>query len=237
MKNKPLLASLFINVIVIVALILLALRYDLPSKALNLVNPSESTHDYLSNKEYEERNAVFEGIQIQENSVIFIGDSQVHRGPWNEIIKNIHVVNRGINSDTTEGVLNRLDDVIEAEPKEIYLLIGINDLRYEVPSDKMLDNYKEILSRIQENIPTTDVKVVSLLPVNEDILEDVRAVENESIIKANKGIENLVSQYNYQYVDVYSKLTKDGQLDEALTYDGLHLNGNGYEVLVKYISE
>jgi lysophospholipase L1-like esterase len=46
---------------------------------------------------------------------------------WVTDAKN-NFINRGINSDTTAGVLNRVDEVVALKPKRVYLIIGVNDV-------------------------------------------------------------------------------------------------------------
>ncbi len=46
------------------------------------------------------------------------------------MFENNSVVNQGIGSDTTEGLVHRVDSIIRRNPKMIFLNIGINDLIY-----------------------------------------------------------------------------------------------------------
>lgn len=74
--------------------------------------------------------------------------------------------NRGVSGDTTFGVLERLDEVTEGHPSKIFLLIGINDISRNFPDGQILQNYKEIISRIQKESPKTKVYIETILPVN-----------------------------------------------------------------------
>jgi len=84
------------------------------------------------------------------------------------------------------------------------------------------------------------VYVQSVLPVREDQIR--YPVRNEAIRQLNLGIEALAERYGMPYIDVYSLFADEaGQLDAAVSYDGLHLSAAGYErwqqALLPYVQE
>lgn len=46
------------------------------------------------------------------SEIIFLGDSITARGRFEEFFPGIFLLNRGIGSDTSKGVLNRISEVI-----------------------------------------------------------------------------------------------------------------------------
>ena len=48
--------------------------------------------------------------------VVMIGDSLTDGAEWREIFPDQKIVNRGIDSDTTDGVLARLDEIVSIKP-------------------------------------------------------------------------------------------------------------------------
>src|SRR5271168_161103 len=48
--------------------------------------------------------------------IAFVGDSLVADGPWAEFFSEIH--NRGIGGDRVSGVLGRLDEITEGQPRK-----------------------------------------------------------------------------------------------------------------------
>ncbi|HEY9602403.1 MAG TPA: GDSL-type esterase/lipase family protein, partial [Allocoleopsis sp.] len=83
---------------------------------------------------------------------------------------NQRIKNYGIGGDTTDGILNRIDDIIQSKPQKLFLLIGINDLYYGKRVAYIVDNYSLILETLKKQIPQTTVFVQSVLPINENLL-------------------------------------------------------------------
>ena len=81
----------------------------------------------------------------KQNPVVFFGDSITFGADWQRLFPDIPVVNRGISGDTTLGLLNRQAEVIELKPRQIFLMIGTNDLCFNRTPDKVLANYDLIL--------------------------------------------------------------------------------------------
>lgn len=183
----------------------------------------------------------FKNLPTSKEDIILLGDSLTDQGEWQELLKNINVKNRGISGDTTDGVLNRLDQIIAGQPKKIFILIGANDFWWEKKSiDKLLQNYKLILDTLKQKAPNVKVYVQSLLPVNNTNF-DV-ALDNSTLSEFNQQLEQIVKDYPYQYINLYPHfLNKENQLSLQYTTDGVHLSVPGYLVwknqIEKYINE
>ena len=72
----------------------------------------------------------FRQVPIKPGDIVFVGDSLTEGARWDELFPDKPVINRGINADTVNGVLLRLDDIISGKPAKIFLLIGTNDLTW-----------------------------------------------------------------------------------------------------------
>src|SRR5258708_3203562 len=64
--------------------------------------------------------ARFRRLPNTEAEIVFAGDSLIARGPWSELYSPIK--NRGIGGETTAGLLDRLDELTESQPRKIFLL-------------------------------------------------------------------------------------------------------------------
>ena len=71
--------------------------------------------------------------KLKSADIVFLGDSITHEGSWEEYFLECQTVNRGINGDTVQGVIDRLPDVLALEPKKLFLMIGVNDLNNHLP--------------------------------------------------------------------------------------------------------
>lgn len=175
-----------------------------------------------------------------ENEIIFLGDSITDRCEWFELFSNPFVKNRGLSGDETTGVIDRLDEVLESKPGKIFLMIGVNDLRHGVEFTKIVENYKTIIEKIQNESPNTVLYLQSVLPVNNKIRDN--KTTNKNIIKLNAEIENLAHRYKLTYINLFSLMEDDSRnLKTELSEDGLHINGKGYliwkEAIQKYVNE
>lgn len=186
---------------------------------------------------YIHKTSQFELLPIKFNTIIFLGDSITDEGEWTELLQNPNIRNRGISGDTTERILRRLDTIIKNHPKQIFLMVGINDLHMLKKSvEATVEGYKQILNQFREKLPNTQVYIQSVLPVNNNIY--LYWTDNQKVIDLNKELQKLASQYNYKYIDIHSHLVDtQQQLGADFTSDGLHLNGKAYLIWKEAIAE
>ena len=62
------------------------------------------------------------------NKIVFLGNSITKGGgDWGQRFNSSNIVNRGISGDYTEGILNRLNEIIFYKPIAVFILIGVNE--------------------------------------------------------------------------------------------------------------
>lgn len=159
---------------------------------------------------------LFDGIHGAYD-VVFLGDSITSAGRWSELFPSEKVANRGIGGDTSEGILERIDQVIALTPSRVYLMFGINDIARGVSSYEIFSNYKIIISRLHDAGIQAIVQS-TLLTNREDFNTDVHLL-NELLLSysKSKGIE---------FIDINVVLAPEGILINS--YDGIHLNADAY---------
>ena len=176
---------------------------------------------------YWDKKSHFETLPQADADIIFLGDSLTDSCEWQELFRNVRLKNRGISGDTTNGVLNRIDEVIESKPRKIFIMIGINDLNQGRNVGDILNTYKIILKYFQDKTPQTEVFVQSILPLNNQNFPNNGM--NKKIIELNDHLRDFSQNLSFKYIDLYSSfLDGDNQLDARYTTDGIHLNGQGY---------
>lgn len=177
---------------------------------------------------WRERTSFFHNFGRQAD-VVMMGDSLTHGAEWKEMFPNQLIVNRGIDNDTTEGLLARLDDSLMLKPKAVFLMIGINDFADLSRSvEAVFVTYRSIVSRLERS--GIRVVVQSTLPCNETkgVWKSCLAI-NLKIRQLNTRLATLASP-RVNYVDLLAVLTDSSGLRNELTYDGVHLNGQGYQL-------
>ena len=225
-KRKLLIASLFFNLMFLLSGIwILKEKGGISYLQLKF---GERKHGPFVEKPYtSHKRESFQAFNkaMPKGGIVLLGDSLTAVGPWAELLPGIHIRNRGISGDTTQGVLHRLDEIIEAEPDKIFLLIGINDLKARVPLDETAGNYARILDQLQTRCPNAVIYPQSLLPTHNDLF----AANYSEVEELNARIEELAGARKLQYLNLYANFTIYGnQPDPNCFVDGLHLTTEGY---------
>jgi lysophospholipase L1-like esterase len=174
--------------------------------------------------------------------IVFVGDSLTQRYPLSEFYPGLTVYNRGIDGDTTQGLLKRLDlSIFDLKPKMVVLQIGTNDLQVaELPKETTVANITKIVTTIQQTQPQIKILLVSLYPVNETgerLVEKliVGPRKNTDLTWINEQIQRIPGVH---FVNVHPLLlNEEGQLDMRYSKEGLHLSLAGYATITPKILE
>lgn len=230
--RKPFLILYFIALHIVLAAVLW--KSDFIEKVqtkLRGENPSEITPHFHRMLAYHKR---MDG-NVPTNSTVFIGDS-ITQGLCVSAVSQPSV-NYGIGSDTTVGVLQRIDSYRSIkDAKAVVLAIGINDMKFRSNAE-IRDNIASIRSRIPMNIP---VLISGVLPIDPDARNDPTEWRKERIGSLNEVLEDLAKNtQNTFFVDAGSQLADAG--DELMsafhTGDGVHLNSEGNRVWIAVLKE
>mgnify|MGYP003576484796 CR=1 FL=1 len=173
---------------------------------------------------------LFKSFPNSKKDIIFLGNSITAGVDWNELLDEKRARNRGISGDITFGVLQRLDEVIEGNPKKVFILIGINDISRNIPDSLIIGNYRKMVSRIQNGSPKTKIYLQTLMPVNNTFTQFKNHYnKDEHIATINAALKSLATEYKVTLIDLHPHFTdSDGRLRKEMTEDGLHLNAAGY---------
>ncbi|NJP10584.1 MAG: lysophospholipase [Leptolyngbyaceae cyanobacterium RU_5_1] len=154
---------------------------------------------------------------------VMLGDSLSLWFPSDRLPQTRIWLNQSISGETTSHILQRLSDFSVTQPRVIYIMAGINDLKHGASDARILWNFRQILSRLRHSHPQTQIVIQSILPTRTVALSRVR------IGQLNQQLAAIAQQNGAFYLDVYSHMAdKDGYLRADLTTDGLHLNARGY---------
>jgi lysophospholipase L1-like esterase len=157
--------------------------------------------------------------------IVLLGDSHIENGDWASLLVGRSVLNRGIGWDTTQDVLDRLDEVIARKPRIVLVHIGIVDLRYGRDPATVADNIHEIAARLRQAGIRTYVQ--SVLPVSARLREQT----NERVRAVNEALRG-----DRDFLDLHPILASEGALQPTLTTDGAHLSGPAYDLWAQQIA-
>lgn len=163
--------------------------------------------------------------KVDSAPVVMLGDSMTQRALWNEITGCRFVINRGIGGDVSAGVLRRLDDVTSLKPSAVFLMIGINDISRNVPTETIVDNVRQTIERLNE--AGAKVYLTLVLPVTRSYVPRM----NPKVAELNSAYVALADKMKATVVDFRQEMRGDeGALRTDLSVDGLHLSPEGYRI-------
>lgn len=169
----------------------------------------------------------FEALPAAPGRVLFLGDSITERGMWEGWFPYLATTNRGIDGDTVEDLMARLDSAV-CSPVAISLMVGTNDLSGQGGSRQPADIARqigELLDRLKAMAPQAHIVLNSVLPRSTLFAEQIRDLRDRcSEVAQQRGVGFL------DLVEIMA--TNDGAMRDELTADGIHLTAQGYQLWV-----
>lgn len=183
----------------------------------------------------------YEMDEVNHSDIIFLGDSLTDFFPAHELLEK-KVLNRGVAGDTTEDVLNRIDEIFSINPKIVYLQIGINDMIYnkKLTCEEIKNRVFNVINILKEK--NILVRLISLYPINRKKMAFTWVVckfaTNKKIIETNKLLKEEALKNNIEFIDVHDRLlNEEGNLRKEFTVEGLHLSVKGYKAITPVFNE
>jgi lysophospholipase L1-like esterase len=165
-------------------------------------------------------------VNDSAQTTIFLGDSLTEAGNWAEWFPEVGAVNGGVGGDTSELLLERLDDVVKQAPGTIVLLIGTNDLAWRRPVEQTVRNIESILWKLHHELPETRILVQSVLPRDRELADRVKEI--------NIHVRQFAPTVKAEWVDLWPALAEDdGEIRPEFSEDRLHLTDAGYAAWVE----
>jgi lysophospholipase L1-like esterase len=221
-----LVASLALNAVLVgAAAAFVASRGGLGFLRARLAPAAAPTEDAPMPAHWRSRTEQHAMTPLEPGAIVFLGDSLTEWGDWPHLLGEPAVRNRGIAGDTVAGVLRRLDPILAARPRQVVLMIGINDLLGGASPEDVVAAQRTLLARLRAGAPEAGLVVQSLLPVDP---HEVGVRHLPRIRAVNAGLEAAAREAGATWLDLYPLLGGDAGLERRYTHDGLHLSGEGY---------
>ena len=181
---------------------------------------------------------------IKPTDTVMLGDSLTQfGGNWNQRLLDKDTgpyINRGIAGDDTDGIYDRLHQILPYQPATIFFLAGINDISHDLSIKEVANGIFKIVDEISHQCPNTRLYLQSLLPINEDFHQwKLLEGKTEVIPQVNRIIHKMANERNISYLNLFSLFSISGLhiMRPDLTIDGLHLTEKGYDVWSKKLKE
>ena len=124
--------SVLLNLLLLGVLVFLNDRYGLWAKVQRVAwvegRVPGVAASYELNRNYQVRRDMFRLDKNDSARVLILGDSLTAQGEWNAMLGVPLVANRGIDGDTSAGVLARIGDDADFRGDTVVIWIGINDV-------------------------------------------------------------------------------------------------------------
>ncbi len=201
-----------------------------------LARDEKTLQDWANLNRYRTENAQLAIPAESSDRVVFMGDSITDawgrgRGSF---FPGKPYINRGISGQTTPQMLVRFrPDVIALKPKVVVILGGTNDIAGNT-GPETLEEIEGNLQSMAELAKANGIQVVlsSVMPVCDYYQQQTTKRPPGKIITLNAWIKSYTAQNQMTYLDYYSAMVDErNMLRKGLTYDGLHPNDAGYEVM------
>jgi len=182
--------------------------------------------------------------------VICIGDSLTYgygvsrKENWVELINEkyeMHFVNKGINGDTSGGMLSRFyRDVIDEKPAFVIIMGGANDFIVENSLGAVKSNIMAMVHQAYFNkiIPIVGIGIkMDIQNFRKDwaSITDINHL-NYKMLEYRNWIINFCNVFNVMYIDFYKEF-EDKISEEYSSYfiDGLHPSKEGHKIMADIV--
>lgn len=173
------------------------------------------------------------------NGVLFTGSSSIRF--WDSLEQDMApypVLNRGFGGSMIHQVLHYVDEIIlPYRPAAIFLYAGENDIAglwftRKHSAEEVCENFQMLCERVHEELPDTPIYYISIKPAKR------RQKYWPEMQRANQMIENICdSDQRLHYIDIVAAMQNDAgeTRTELFTYDGVHMNKQGYAAWTRVI--
>ncbi len=185
--------------------------------------------------------------------IVFLGDSLTYAygmkrsDAWLTYVNRedgIEAINKGINGDTTSGMLSRFkSDVIDLNPTHVHIMGGANDVICDATEDMIKPN---LMAMVHQAHAHGIKPIVGIAPssLGGKICEEWSSFTDfkrvsQTLLKYREWIFRFCLSFGVDYIDYHQKLNdymKKNKL-KSLFFDGLHLNEEGNRVIADIFIE
>ncbi len=145
--------SIGLNLVLLGVLVLLNERYGLLVKAERVVfqegRVPGMVASYELNRNYQVRREMFRLDKNESAKVLILGDSLTAQGEWNAMLGEPLVANRGIDGDTSAGVLARVGDDADFRGDAVVIWIGTNDVLQGETAGSVVENINKTVAEFK----------------------------------------------------------------------------------------
>lgn len=164
---------------------------------------------------------------------VFMGDSITEGLSFYEFLDESNVCAKiGININNA-GI--EVDEASKINPKNIFLLFGVNDMDETMTSQYYSTLYANLIHQIKFNLPEANIYVQSILPVLPIVEEKRPYISNGRIEEFNSALKEMTAQESVNFINIEAVLNEDNR--DLYEGDGIHFKSDFYPLWLNYVVE
>lgn len=171
------------------------------------------------------------------NGSIFIGDSIMDGIAYYKYIDTPQVMADGNN--TTDKADRYIETAVNLKPAKVFIMVGLNDVNYGTRSAQTIaENIMWIATQIKTASPTTNVYVLSLLPITQAFEAKANVNAKQSVIdEVNNIVMSACQPNSVTYIDVATAFKDNtGYMNPQYTGNGSNIYNEYYPFLLNSIA-
>lgn len=224
MKNKLFVGSFVLNVIL--AALCLYLSWDKVADKTNSLK--EDTQFLLSQN------------SVNDGDVVFLGEDRLAGCDWSAFLGDEACKTLAFKGNNLDDDSKRLALLFpNVTPRKIFMMYGEQELLQGMEVGEFVDEYSAFLSRIQERFPSTEVVLLSVLPMWKEYDNQFNLTMSRNIKTLNVLLKLLADQKGYPFLNLYSDFVDaEGNMDSRFcSSDGAVLKHSVYVIMKDRIKD
>lgn len=185
--------------------------------------------------------------------LVCIGDSLTFgygvskKNSWVQLLKSeldIDLINKGVNGDTTAGMLSRsYEDIVGNSPDYVIIMGGSNDFMCNRSLSSVTSNLSELVKESSQHniIPIIGIEPLLNPSIAKERWSSSINYENINSIQSScrNWIINFCNKNNINYIDFQKcfELSLKNKFPEELYVDGIHPTPLGHKLMAKCARE
>lgn len=208
-------------------------KEEVKQEEIKQLEDSKTNEEVKEKKEDKSDNKENNKTSSDENILTtstFMGDSITEGFSFYELVEDKRVLaNKG---DTTEVAVSYVNQLKDINPKNIFILYGMNDLICFSKNEDFISQYEKLIEDIKKEVPNSTIYVQSVFPVASFGEDATNGITNTRIEEVNKLIVDMCVRQRVNYMDI-GKLLKGN--DNSFEPDGKHVKGTFYSTWIDEI--
>lgn len=190
------------------------------------------------------RNHRFDGfkpLDVNENSIVFLGNSITNMNEWRECFGNDpNILGRGNSGGLAYEWIDFFETVFAGHPKAIFYGLGVNDLRDGRTGAQISADINTFISRCISESPNTQIFIQSIHPQSYNNANNIDA--NVAKVKETNAAIQAMIEATYganpkvHFLDFQEKMSNVPYAGEY-SYDRLHLTGKSVSIWAHAIAK